>query len=99
MLTQIFQSSLSEKVFASPRAVERIQGGSLLKKFIIRKELGVHKVSVALQTDRDFGKICLEICLLLVYQPKLFPHVLIFGTFVSVNLCRRHSSTWFSIRF
>lgn len=80
MLTQIFQSSFSENIFAFYRAVERIKGGSLFKKFIIRKELDVHKVSVALQTDRDFGKICLEICLLLVYQPKLFPHVLLFGT-------------------
>lgn len=36
-------------------------------------------MSVALQTDRDFGEICFKICLLLVYQPKLFPHVPLFG--------------------
>lgn len=79
MFSERFQSSLSENLFAFYRAVERIKGGLIFEKFIIRKTLGVHKVSVAHQTARDFEEFCLEICLLLVYQPKHFSHVLLFG--------------------
>lgn len=54
-------------------------------------------MSAALQTYRDYGEIRLEICLLPVYQPELFLHVLLFGD-SGVFICAEEETQLYSFQ-